>query len=440
MPSFPDDFHWGFSTAAFQIEGAVKADGRGLSTWDVFQRQPGAIATGETADVACDHYHRWQEDLDLIAGIGARLYRFSIGWPRIQPEGKGRVNEAGWSFYDRLIDGCLMRGIAPYPCLLHWDLPASLPGGWRNRDTALRFADYAHEIARRAGDRVPGFFVLNEPNIVALLGLRLGSHAPGLKSYDAFCDALHVENLMSARAAAAIREEKPEVKVGSAVVLMQAVPADDSEQAAEAAEAYDQWMNRGFLDPLLKGTYPPLVEEALGSRIEPGDMALFAKPFDMIGMNYYFRSHCRPDSEPPHFISETHAPGDTRLTAMGWEIAPVGLAWMLKRLREDYGNPETFITENGAAYDDRFTPDGRIEDRARIDYLARHIAAVGEACEAGSKVRGYAVWSLLDNFEWAFGFSKRFGLVHVDFDTQKRTPKASYDWFRGVIEANGANL
>jgi beta-glucosidase len=440
MPTFPDDFLWGFSTAAFQIEGALEADGRGVSTWDVFQSQPGAIVTGETADVACDHYRRWQQDLDLMAEIGTSLYRFSIGWPRIQPEGKGRVNEAGWAFYDRLIDGCLARSIAPYPCLLHWDLPAALPGGWRSRETALRFADYAHEITRRLGDRAPGLFILNEPNIVALLGHRLGIHAPGLRDFEAYCDAIYVENLMSAHAAAAIRAENPRLKLGNAIALLPALPADDTEEASEAAEACDQWMNRAFLDPVLNGTYPPLVEEALGERIQPGDMALFAKPFDMLGVNYYFRHHCWPDTEPPYFIADPHAPGNTNLTAMGWEIAPEGLAQMLARLRTDYGNPDTFITENGAAYDDQLTPAGRIEDTARIDYLAKHIAAVGEACEAGSNMRGYACWTLMDNFEWAFGFSKRFGLVYVDYDTQTRTPKASYNWFGDVIAANGANL
>lgn len=440
MPTFPDGFLWGFSTAAFQIEGALKAEGRGPSTWDAFQAQPGAIVTGETAEVACDHYRRWQEDLDLMAEIGVSLYRFSIGWPRVQPEGRGGFNEAGWAFYDRLIDGCLARSITPFPCLLHWDLPTALPGGWRNRETALRFGDYAHEIARRAGDRVPGFFILNEPNIVALLGLRLGVHAPGISDYEAFCDAIHVQNLMSARAAVAIRDERPGLRVGNAIALMPALPADDSGAAAEAAEACDQWMNRAFLDPVTKGTYPPLVEEALGERIADDDMALFSAPFDMVGVNYYFRHHCRPDREPPYFTADQHAPGDTELTGMGWEIAPEGLAEMLKRLRDDYGNPDVFITENGAAYDDNFTPDGRIEDRARIDYLARHVAAVGEACEAGSNVHGYAAWTFMDNFEWALGFSKRFGFVHVDYDTLKRTPKASYEWYREVIAANGGNL
>lgn len=440
MPIFPDDFLWGFSTAAFQIEGALQADGRGTSTWDVFQDRPGAIVTGETADVACDHYHRWQADLDLMAAIGASLYRFSIAWPRIQPEGKGRVSEAGWAFYDRLIDGCLARNITPYPCLLHWDLPTALPGGWRSRDTALRFADYAHEITRRLGDRAPGMFILNEPNILALLGLRLGMHAPGLRDFEAYCDAIHVQNLMSAHAAAAIRAESPGLKLGNAIALLPAVPADDTEEASEAAEACDQWMNRAFLDPVQKGSYPPLVEEALGERIQPGDMALFAEPFDTIGVNYYFRHHCRRDREPPYFAAEQHAPGDTNLTAMGWEIAPEGLAEMLKRLREDYGNPATFITENGAAYDDVVTPAGKIEDAARIDYLAKHITVVGEACEAGSNMRGYAAWTFMDNFEWALGFSKPFGLVHVDFDTLKRTPKASHTWFGDVIAANGANL
>jgi beta-glucosidase len=440
MPAFPDGFLWGFSTAAFQIEGAAKADGRGVSTWDLFQRRPGAIVTGETADTACDHYRRWREDLDLMAAIGTTLYRFSIGWPRIQPEGKGRVNEAGWGFYDRLIDGCLARSIAPYPCLLHWDLPAALPDGWRSRDTARRFADYAHEIARRAGDRVPGMFILNEPNIVAQLGFLLGLHAPGLRDFEAYCDAIHVENLMSAQAAAAIRDENARLKVGNAIALMPAVPADDSDGAAEAADACDQWMNRAFLDPIAKGVYPPLVEQALGDRIEPGDMALFSAPFDMLGVNYYFRQHCRPAGEPPYFAADQHAPGDANLTAMGWEIAPQGLAEMLTRLRQEYGNPETFITENGCALDEHVTPEGRIEDAPRIDYLARHIEAVGEACAAGSKVRGYAAWTLMDNFEWAFGFSKRFGLVRVDFDTQQRTPKASYEWYRDVIAANGASL
>jgi len=440
MSAFPKNFLWGFSTAAFQIEGAVREDGRGLSTWDVFQRQPGAIVGGDTADIACDHYHRWEEDLDLMAAIGARLYRFSIAWPRIQPEGRGAVNAKGWAFYDRLIDGCLSRGITPYPCLLHWDLPAALPGGWQSRDTADRFADYAREIAQRVRGRVPGLFILNEPNIVALLGHRLGIHAPGIADFGAYCDAIHVENLMSAKAAAAIRAVDPKLKVGNAITLSQALPIDASEEAGKAAEAFDQWMNRAFLDPIFKGSYPPLVEAGLGKRIRPGDMALFAKPFDMLGVNYYFRAHCAPSAEPPHFADSQHARGDTNLTAMGWEVAPEGLAWMLKRLRTDYGNPEAFITENGAAYDDRVAADGSIADAERIDYLAKHIRAVGEACAAGSNVKGYAAWSLLDNFEWAQGFSKRFGLVRVDYDTLKRTPKASYRWFGETIAANGQNL
>ncbi len=434
--AFPSTFTWGASTAAYQIEGAVREDGRGPSIWDTFAAEPGRIADGSSGDVACDHYHRYGEDVDLLAGLGVGAYRFSVAWPRIQPTGTGSVNAAGLAFYDRLVDLLLARGIDPVATLFHWDLPQSLQdaGGWMNRDTAYRFADYAGLVAEGLGDRVKLWITLNEPVVHMSLGYGLGVHAPGRALLlDAFPVAHH-QLLGHGLAVAAIREHS-----GSPVAITNNYTpvrvGGDSPDDAAAAGFYDAMHNRLFTDPLLGRGYPAEVPLDPAS-VHDGDLAVIAAPIDALGVNYYNPTAVRaPTSEGLPF--ETVPPEGYPLTGFGWPVAPEGLHEVLVGLRDTYGDalPPIHITENGCAYPDEVTADGRCVDPDRVAYLDSHIGAVEAALADGVDVRGYFVWSLLDNFEWAEGYTQRFGLVHVDVGTQRRTPKSSYTWYRDRIAA-----
>jgi beta-glucosidase len=428
---FPPDFVWGVATSAFQIEGAAFEDGKAESIWDRFCRVPGAIADASNGDVACDHYHRLDADLDLVASLGLDLYRFSVAWPRVQPLGEGAWNEKGLAFYDRLVDGLLARGLAPHLTLNHWDLPQALQdqGGWASRDTVHRFVDYALGIQRRLGDRLAAITTHNEPWVVAVLGNEEGTFAPGIKSRRTSVQVAHHLLLSHGLALKALRAEGASAKLGIVLNMAHTMPLTDSAADLAKARLDDARGRRWYSDPLFKGEYPAEVLAELGADapvVEPGDMEVIATPMDYIGINYYSRA-----------LSSAAGPIEARdkpypKTAMGWEIYPDGLRELLLTMHRDYALPPTYITENGGAFPDA-SADGRVHDADRIDYLATHIAAVGQALAAGVPMAGYMVWSLMDNFEWASGYAKRFGIVHVDYATQQRTPKDSALWYRDLV-------
>ena len=430
---FPPDFVWGVATSAFQIEGAAHEDGKGESIWDRFCRVPGVIADASNGDVACDHYHRLESDLDLIAGLGVDLYRFSVSWPRVQPAGQGAWNEKGLAFYDRLVDGLLARGLSPHLTLNHWDLPQALQdqGGWESRETVHRFVDYALGIQRRLGDRLAAITTHNEPWVVAVLGNEQGTFAPGVKSRRIAAQVAHHLLLSHGLALRALRAEGATAKLGIVLNMAHQMPLTDSAADQAAARMDDARGRRWYADPLFKGTYPAEVLAELGADapvVQPGDMEIIATPMDYLGVNYYSRALSSADG--PIEAGDKPYPK----TDMGWEIYPDGLRELLLTLHRDYDLPPTYITENGGAFPDAAAgADGRVHDADRIDYLATHIHAVGEALAAGVPMAGYMVWSLMDNFEWASGYAKRFGIVHVDYATQVRTPKASALWYRDLV-------
>ncbi|MFG3704100.1 GH1 family beta-glucosidase [Micromonospora sp. NPDC047670] len=434
MPEFPAGFRWGVSTSAYQIEGGTDADGRGPSIWDTFAHAPGRIADGSTGDVACDHYHRHAEDVALLAGLGVSAYRFSIAWPRVRPTGDGPVNAAGLDFYDRLVDDLLAHGVDPVATLFHWDLPQPLEdaGGWLNRDTAHRFAEYADATAARLGDRVKLWITLNEPFIHMSLGHATGEHAPGRTLlFDAFPVAHH-QLLGHGLAVAALRARGTSpVAIANNYSPVRLAGDTDADRAAGAA--YEALHNRLFTDPLLGRGYPAGLgfDEAV---VRAGDLDLVAAPIDVLGVNYYNPTGVRaPAAGSPLPFELVPLEGYPR-TAFDWPVAPDGLRELLGWLRRTYGDdlPPIQVTESGCAYDDVPDADGRVHDPERVAYLDGHLRAVRAAIDDGVDVTGYFVWSLLDNWEWAEGFTKRFGLVHVDFDTQARTPKSSYAWFRDL--------
>ena len=438
---FPDGFLWGAATSSYQIEGAVAEDGRSESVWDRFCRIPGRVMNGDTGDVACDHYRRWREDVQIMQWLGLSAYRFSVAWPRIVPDGGGRINQAGLDFYDRLVDGLLEAGIEPFVTLFHWDLPQRLEdkGGWRVRDTAGAFARYAAAVEARLGDRVTHWMTLNEPWVVAHLGHRTGDHAPGLVNSGKELDVVHHQLLGHGLAAQALRAGHAGHEVGIALNLEPRVARSDHPLDREAAAVEEGMMNRWFLEPLFHERYPDdllAVTRWPASVVADGDIAVIGQPLDAIGLNYYrtvvvghpgLRDCDRPPPlrEPP-----------TETTEMGWPVTPGGLGEMLRML-DGYGIEAVYVTENGAAYPDRVDGGGRVEDEDRRIYLERHLLEAASAIDTGVPLRGYFAWTLLDNFEWGFGYSRRFGLVHVDHSTQRRTPKASARWYRDVIARNG---
>jgi beta-glucosidase len=436
--TFPADFVWGAATAAYQIEGAVAEDGRGESIWDRFCATPGKVRNGESGAVACDFYHRFPDDIRLMSELGLDVFRLSIAWPRIFPEGRGRVNQRGLDFYDRLIDELLAQDVLPFPTLYHWDLPQALEdeGGWTARSTAEAFVEYAQVVAERLGDRVLHWTTHNEPWVAAWLGYGSGEHAPGRTSTDDALAAAHHLLLSHGWAAEAIRRAVSDAKIGITLVLNPAYPASDSEADRAAARHADGFFNRWFLDPIFRGSYPSDLLEYFAPSAPPvqdGDHAAIAAPLDFLGVNYYSRQVLRanPNGERPLVVRDP----DASYTAMDWEIYPNGLFDLLVRLRDEYDPPPIYITENGAAFADHPTHDREVEDPERQAYIEAHVAAIGRAIEAGVPMAGYFVWSLLDNFEWAHGYSKRFGIVYVDYPTLERVPKGSYRWYRDFIAA-----
>lgn len=433
--TFPDGFLWGAATSAYQVEGAWNAGGKGESIWDRFCHTPGKIQDGETGDVACDHYHLWAEDIALMRRMGLRAYRFSVSWPRVIPAGQGAINPPGLDFYDRLVDALLEAGIRPFPTLYHWDLPQALHerGGWASRDLCGCFADYAALLVRRLGDRVGQWVTFNEPWVIEFVGYSKGEHAPGLQDDRLALQVAH--NLLVAHglAAQAMRAARPQVEVGIVLNMTPPEAADDSPEDRATAERLWQENEGWFLSPLLQAHYPPAAWEArahVAPAVRPGDLALIAQQLDFLGVNYYSR-HVVKDGA---FVSTV--PG-SEYTEMGWEVQAPALRRLLLRLKRDYPIPPLYITENGAAFADEIGADGRVHDPRRLHYLREHLSQSRLAIEDGVDLRGYFAWSLLDNFEWSFGYTKRFGLVYVDRATQRRLVKDSGEWYAHVIERNG---
>ncbi|WP_433225105.1 GH1 family beta-glucosidase [Microtetraspora malaysiensis] len=430
---FPSDFVWGAATAAYQIEGATREDGRGVSVWDTFSATPGNVRDGDTGETAADHYHRYAEDLDLMAGLGLQSYRFSVAWPRIQPAGSGAPNQKGLDFYRRLVEGLVERGIRPMATLFHWDLPQELQdrGGWENRDTAERFADYAEIVF----DALPvrDWLTVNEPKTVVDCGYRNGIHAPGVRDDARAFVALHHLLLGHGLAARRLHTGHPGRRIGPALNLHPSYPADESPEALAAARHQDGLENRLYLDPILKGRYPEdtlawIAERSpMAEHIREGDLAVISEPIDLLGVQYY----------TPIFVDGAgeRVITNPRAQAEWLEIYPEGLHDVLVRLRRDYDGVPLVITENGLATVDAPDADGRVHDDERIAYLHGHLRAMHRAMAEGARVEAYHVWSLLDNYEWAEGYSQRFGIVHVDYATQRRTPKDSALWYRDVIES-----
>ncbi len=441
--TFPEGFIWGIASSAYQVEGAWNEDGKGISIWDTFVHTPGKIVNDETGDVSIDHYHRYKEDAAMMAELNLRHYRFSTAWTRILPAGTGPVNPKGLAFYDRLIDTLLRHKVEPYLCLFHWDLPQLLQdkGGWPNRETAYAFADYARVVAKHFGDRLNVIFTHNEPWVAAFAGHFLGMHAPGTRDLGAALRAAHHILLSHGLAAEAIRAEaKKPIKVGITLNLTPVYPASDSKKDIEAVARVDAIMNRITLDPLLKGTTPikefKIVKPFVGSLIKPGDLEKI-RSLDLLGVNYYSRAVIKHSAKVPIVNVEQVNPEGNEYSGM-WEIFPEGLYALLTRIQKDYAPQcELMITENGIPVPDGLDSDGRIRDERRIRYLKNHIYQVHRAIQYGVPIKGYFHWSFMDNFEWALGYGQRFGLVYVDFKTQKRTVKDSGTWFSEVIRSNG---
>jgi beta-glucosidase len=447
---FPNHFIWGGATSSYQIEGAWNEDGKGESIWDRFAHTPGKIEDGSTGDVACDHYHRWRDDIALMKALGLKAYRFSVSWPRILPSGRGKVNQAGLDFYSRLVDGLLEAGIRPFATLYHWDLPQALQdqGGWPARNTAEAFGEYAQVVSRALGDRVKDWMTINEPWCVSFLSHQIGEHAPGWKdNWAAAIRAAHHALLAHGWAVPVLRANSPGAEVGIVLNCVPAYPASPSEADAQAARAFDGYFNRWFLDPLFGRGYPEdkLTEYTLAGYapsgwedlILPGDLDTISVATDFLGINYYnravIRNHSVPDSQnlPP-----TVQPRE-QVTDMGWEVYPDGLYDLLLRIHREYAPPKIYIAENGASYSDGPNDQAQIHDARRLAYVRDHLVACHRAIQNGVPLSGYFIWSLMDNFEWAKGYTQRFGVVWVDYATQQRVPKDSARWYQGVIAQNG---
>jgi beta-glucosidase len=435
---FADDFRWGAATASYQVEGAAHEDGRGVSIWDTFCMVPGAIADGSNGDVACDHYHLWPADISMMRELGLDSYRFSIAWPRIYPEGNGKLNQAGLDFYSKMVDGLHEAGITPFATLYHWDLPQALQdrGGWANRDTASIFADYADTMVRHLSDRVPYWITHNEPAVSALVGHLEGRHAPGIRDPRIAYQSVHNMLLSHGLAMEALRASAPGVQAGITLNLFPIHPASAAPEDTEAARVLDGLDNRLFLDPIFHGRYPEDIMRALGPvapTIHDGDLETISAPMDFLGVNYYRRKVAHPDPSNPFLGAGTVSPRDSEYTEMGWEVYPDGLLEILVRVHNEYNAPAYYITENGASFPDIVERNGSVHDSRRIAYLESHIEACAQSIEAGVPLKGYFVWSLMDNFEWGMGYSRRFGIIYVDYPTERRILKDSALWYQSWL-------
>lgn len=429
-------FVWGVSTSSYQIEGAVEEDGRGLSIWDTYCRIPGRVANGDTGDIACDHYHRYAEDIALMRELGVGGYRFSVAWPRVLPQGRGKLNEAGLAFYDRLIDALLGAGIEPWLCLYHWDLPQALEdhGGWTCRDSAIWFADYAALIGRRYGDRVKRFATFNEPAVSTLFGYGLGWNAPGLRDLDALLRTTHHINLAHGAAVDALRAAVSGASIGAIHNRQPCRPESDSRADQEAAGLLDTYWNRAFPDAQILGRYPDGMAERMAPYLQSGDLARIQRPIDWFGLNHYGPIYAKADSSAVLGFAWGSAPNGALRSGIGWHIEPAAFEQYLLAVQQAYGLP-IYVMENGYGAREALDASGRIPDRKRIDYLAAYIGALQHAVAKGADVRGYFIWSLLDNFEWGNGYGDRFGLVYVDYPTQRRIPKDSFRWYADLIRS-----
>jgi beta-glucosidase len=431
MTVIPDGFVWGAATAAYQIEGAATEDGRGESVWDRFCATPGKVRNGDTGAIACDFYHRYPEDIELMRELGLDAFRFSIAWPRILPEGRGRVNQAGLDFYDRLVDALLAAGITPFPTLFHWDTPQALEdaGGWPARATAEAFVEYVEVVADRLGDRITRWVTHNEPWVVAWIGHAWGEHAPGRTSESDAIAAAHHLLLSHGWATEALRRAAPDAEVGIVLNLEHVDAASDSPADLDAAREMDGMANRWLLDPLFRGAYP--TDMSYEPPVQDGDLATISTPIDFLGVNNYFRFvvQASENGGGPHVVKDPDAP----MTDMGWEVHPESLHKLLVRVARDYSPRAMYVTENGAAFGDVRVHDGLVHDPERTAFLERHIDAVLRAAADGAPMRGYFAWSFLDNFEWSLGYAKRFGIVYADYPTLERVPKDSFYWYRDLI-------
>lgn len=431
--TWPPTFVWGVSTSAFQIEGAAREDGRGPSVWDTYGAS-GRVANHDTGDVACDHYHRYLEDIALMRELGVRAYRFSVAWSRVLPQGRGAANEAGLAFYDRLVDALLEAGIEPWLCLYHFDLPQALDdlGGWAVRDVAGWFADYATLVGRRYGDRVKRFATINEPSIFTLFGYALGGAAPGAGSGSTLRRAIHNVNLAHGAAVDVLRALVPQASIGAIHNVQPCLPATPAD--ADAADLLDAYWNAAFPDPQCLGHYPSRLVEVMEPYVHSGDLARICRPLDWFGLNHYSPIYAAANPNSPLGVALGAGPTDLSRTPIGWPVVPKALCETLHRVRNRYKLP-IYITENGLGAHDAPDANGKINDALRVKFLSEYIESVHQAIAEGVDVRGYFVWSLLDNFEWASGYAVRFGLVHVDYPTQKRTAKASFFWYADLIKA-----
>ncbi len=431
-----NEFLWGVATSSYQIEGAANEDGRGQSIWDTFCKVPGKVANFDNGDIACDHYHRFKEDLDLMKWMGVKAYRFSVAWPRVIPNGVGKINEMGLDFYDRLIDSLLEREIAPWLTMYHWDLPEALQlrGGWNNREILEWFGAYAEVLTSRFGDRVKNWMTLNEPLCSAWLGHLYGDMAPGIKDLQTALNVSHNLLMSHGLACQVIRSNVSEANVGIVINVTPAVPATDSQEDSNAAQLADGFDNRWFLDPVFGRTYPADVIDALGAspEIHSGDMKVIAQDLDFLGVNFYFRQTVAADQNSKPLPIRSVNRENVKRTAMNWEVHPQAFEEILLRISKEYSPKAIYITENGSAWNDEVIND-EIFDDERIDYLARHLDAMKSARSQGAPILGYFAWSFLDNFEWAYGYEKRFGLIYVDYKTQKRAPKKSAFYYRQLL-------
>ena len=429
-------FVWGVATSSFQIEGAAHEDGRGPSIWDTFCRVPGKVANGDTGEIACDHYHRYNEDLDLMKWMGVDAYRFSVAWSRVIPNGVGPINQAGLDFYDRLIDGALERGIQPWITMYHWDLPQALQdrGGWNNREVVKWFEEYANVLTNEFGDRVKHWMTLNEPLCSAWIGHLYGDMAPGITDLQTALNASHHLLMSHGIASQVTRSNVKESSVGIVINVTPAVPATDSDDDLHASILADGFDNRWFLNPVFGQPYPADVIEALGKspQIEAGDMSLINQPMDFLGVNFYFRQTIAANAQGSPLPIKNVRRENVKRTAMDWEVHSPAFEHILTRIHRDYKPKAIYITENGSAWDDEIVS-GEINDEERIGYLQSHLDAMFEAQKQGAPIQGYFAWSFMDNFEWAYGYDKRFGLVYVDYRTQKRTPKKSAYYYRELL-------
>ena len=428
------EFIWGVSTSSYQIEGAAQADGRGPSVWDGFCRIPGRIANGDTGDVACDHYHRYAEDIALMHKLGVQAYRFSVAWPRVLPRGRETVNEAGLAFYDRLIDGLLAVRIQPWLCLYHWDLPQALQddGGWLNRDVVKWYADYAAVVAKRYGDRVKHFATFNEPSVFSLFGYGFSWHPPGLIDPPSFHRAIHHINLAHGAGVDVIRSEMRGALIGCIHNVQPSRAAGDAPADAAAARLLDAFWNRAYPDPQILGHYPAELVPLIEPHMQAGDVERIHRPVDWFGLNHYSPIYAKADTKAPLGFAWTDAPAGVRRSPIGWQIDPEAFRDTLLDVSRRYRLP-IYVTENGAGGNDRVNDAGEVTDHERIEFFKLYTFALREAVAAGADVRGYFIWSLLDNFEWGAGYANRFGIVHVDYPTQKRTPKESAHWYARMI-------